>query len=192
MSEHPQPQPPRASRLKRVFAFAERCLAILGLVFLVFHSGFGVSEIVSPSMSPTLEGEAGEPDNDWFLFETVSVKFAPPPRRKLVVFTSNEGTQVAKRVMGFGGERLRVHDGDLEVDGRLEPVDGVRYLRAGKLRPRQDPRGATEVPAGTLFVLGDDSKDSWDSRFFGGLERKQWKGRVVGVVWPPSRWSWLW
>ena len=187
-----QPKANRTQRRRRVFAFAERCLAILGLFFLVFHSGFGISEIVSPSMSPTLQGEAGAPDNDWFLFETVSIKFAPPPRRKLVVFTSTEGVQVAKRVMAYGGESLRLVDGDLEVDGLLQPVDGVRYVRAGKLRPREDPRGATEVPPDTLFVLGDDSKDSWDSRFFGGLERKQWKGRVVGVIWPPSRWSWLW
>lgn len=184
--------PEPVSRWRRLGRLLERCLALTGAFFLVFHAGFGVSEMVSPSMSPTLEGDGDRSDNDWILFERISTQFAPPPRRKLVVFQSKEGIQVAKRVMGFGGESIRIVDGDLEVDGTLYPVDGVRYLRAGRLRPRRNAAKTTRVEDDTVFVLGDNSRDSWDSRFVGGLERKRWRGRVVCVAWPPSRWSWQW
>ena len=183
---------PRSLR-RRLAGRAERAFAICGVFFLLFHAGFSVSEITSESMEPTLQGTAGEPDNDWILYETISTRFAPPPRDKLIVFTAEDGLRVAKRVVGFPGERLRIVDGALEVDGvRRELGDGARYLRAGRLRPRRDIDGTCEVAPDSVFVLGDNSKDSWDSRFFGDLERTAGEGRVVGEVWPPSRWSWLW
>jgi signal peptidase I len=181
------------SRRRRALRFAERSLAVSGLCFLVFHSGFALSEITSSSMAPTLSGTGGGPDNDWVLYETVSTRFNAPPRDKLIVFTSDDGVRIVKRVAGFPGEKLRIHDGRVEVDGLERTLgDDVRYVRAGLLRPREGAPAVCEVPDDALFVLGDDSKNSWDSRFFGGLERNKWRGRVVGVVWPPSRWSWLW
>ncbi|RMG14429.1 MAG: signal peptidase I [Planctomycetota bacterium] len=182
---------PRRGPLRAALAVLERVLAIAGAFFLVFHAGFGISEVVSGSMAPTLRGEAGRPDNDWYLYERISTRWGPPPRRSLIVFRSDEGVQIAKRVMGYGGETLRLVDGVLHVDGIPVPVEDATYLRAGRLRPRREGEG-TRVEAGRLFVLGDNGKDSWDSRFFGGLRREQWRGRVVAVVWPPSRWRWLW
>jgi signal peptidase I len=179
---------------KKVFGFVERSLAVAGLCFIVFHLGFGLSEIVSDSMSPTLQGDAGEPDNDVYLYERISTRFGAPSRQSLVVFEDGDGVRIAKRVVGLPGESLRIKDSQLEVNGTLlpPPAEGVRYLRAGKLRPRRDKPETYTVPEGTVFVLGDNSRDSYDSRFYGGLEEKRWRGRAVAVVWPPSRWSWVW
>jgi signal peptidase I len=180
--------------VRSALRFLERSLAAAGLFFLVFHAGFGLSEIVSGSMAPTLQGEAGEPNNDWYVYERVSTRFGPPPRRSLLVFQSSEGLQVAKRVVGFPGEALRIVDGRLEVNGRLiePPAEGLRYLSAGRLRPRPDAGETHTVAEETVFVLGDNARDSFDSRFHGGLPPKRWRGRAVAVVWPPSRWSWVW
>jgi signal peptidase I len=189
------PSPP-ASRLRRAARFAERCLAVTGALLLVYHAGFDLSEVVSSSMAPTLVGEADRADNDWILTERLSTRLGPPPRFHVVVFRGPEGDTIAKRVVGYPGERLRVVDGSLEVDGALQGegqgAPPVRYLRAGRLRPREDGPEVHEVGPDAVFVLGDHQADSWDSRFFGDLPRERWRGRVVAVVWPPSRWQWLW
>jgi len=194
----PAPAPRRPSRLRRAARWAERCLAVGGAVLIVYLAGFEASEVVSPSMAPTLQGDgAGRPGNDWILTERISTRFGPPPRFELLAFQSEEGLLVAKRVVAYGGERVRiVDDGALEVDGAVRPLPpdaaDVRYLRAGCLRPHDDPEAAHTVAPGTAFVLGDDSQDSWDSRFTRGIPEERWRGRVVAVVWPPSRWTWLW
>ncbi len=188
-------RPRRPSPLRRALRLLERTLAVSGALLLVFHAGFDLSEVVSGSMAPTLRGEPDRTDNDWVLTERLSPRLAPPPRFRMVVFRSSEGQTIVKRVVAYPGERLRVVDGALEVDGRvLGAVDGappVRYLRAGRLRPKPEEHAAYEV-AGGLFVLGDHQTDSWDSRFVGELPQDRVRGRVVAIVWPPSRWEWLW
>jgi signal peptidase I len=193
------PAPRTSGRRLRWLGVAARKLrdglALTGAALLVFHAGFGLSEITSGSMGPTLQGEAGLPDNDWILYETVTTRFAAPPRQGLVVFDSKEGVRIAKRVVGFPGEALTAKDGRLVVDGAALPpppdVEGYRVVPAGHLRPR--PKQPTyTVPEASVFVLGDDQGDSWDSRFFGGLPEARFRGRVVAVVWPPARWRWHW
>lgn len=193
----PRPAPPRSGRARAFLRGLERSLAVSGVLFLIYHGAFDVSEVVSDSMAPTFTGQgAGRPDNDWLLTERVSVRFGAPPRFGVLAFRTRDGVQVAKRVVGYPGEALRVVDGALEVDGaRLDAGDGappVHYLRAGHLRSRPDGPARHVVDAESVFVLGDNSQDSWDSRFFGDLPRERWRGRVVAVVWPPSRWRWLW
>lgn len=184
------------SRLRRAGRALERSLAVAGVLFLIYHSGFSAAEVISGSMGPTLNGtKAGDPTNDWVLYESISTKVATPPRGKIIVFRNEEGVLIVKRVAGLPGERLRIADeGRLEVDGVVQapPAEGVRYLRAGNLRPTPDKPATYEVPAGAVFLLGDDSKDSWDSRYFGALETERLQGRAVAVIWPPSRWQLVW
>ncbi len=183
-------------RLRRLLRGVERVLAVVGILFLVYHGAFDLSEVVSDSMAPALDGEGDRPGNDLVLTERVSTLFGPPPRFRILMFRSAEGDLIAKRVVGYPGERLQVVDGALEVDGRLQgAADGappVRYLRAGRLRPRPGAPLRHEVGEEAVFVLGDNQRDSWDSRFFGDLPRERWRGRGVAVGGPPERWQWLW
>ena len=72
-------------------------------------------------------------------------------------------------------------------------VDGVP-LDEPYLAPDRDirPFGPVAVPAGMLFVLGDDRLRSGDSRFappagVGMVPEDDVIGEVVGLVWPPCR-----
>lgn len=185
------------SRARPLLRFVERGLAVAGLLLLVWHGGFDAAEVVSGSMAPTLQGDgAGNAENDWIVYETVSTRLAAPTRHSLVVFRSEDGVMIVKRVTGLEGERLRLVDGRLQVDGALPAgAPDLRYLRAGHLRPSpEDPSGGRDyvVPEDAVFLLGDDSKDSWDSRYFGGVPVRRLQGRALAVVWPPARWRWLW
>lgn len=187
----------RPSRARRALRFVERGLAVAGLLFFVWHGAFDAAEVVSGSMAPTLVGDgAGNAANDWIIYETVSTRLDAPARNALVVFRSEDGVMIVKRVTGLEGERLRIVDGRLLVDGALPAgAPDLRYLRAGNLRASpEDAEGARDylVPEDAVFLLGDDSKDSWDSRYFGGVPRERLQGRALAVVWPPARWRWVW
>jgi signal peptidase I len=47
------------------------------------------------------------------------------------------------------------------------------------------------VPAGEVFVMGDNRCNSTDSRVFGPIKRSSIVGRAVIIVWPLSRIHWL-
>ena len=94
-------------------------------------------------------------------------------------------TEYVKRVIGLPGEQVAGRGGSLYVNDTLlvEP-----YLPAGL---RTDDFGPVTVPAGKLFVMGDNRGSSFDSRRFGPIDRSSLVGRVVVKVWPPGGASWL-
>lgn len=96
------------------------------------------------------------------------------------------GTQdFIKRVIAVGGESVEGRDGQVFIDGEAieEP-----YLPEGVTT---SDFGPTEVPEGTLFVMGDNRPNSSDSRSFGPIPVDEVVGRGVLLVWPPSDFSTL-
>jgi signal peptidase I len=90
-----------------------------------------------------------------------------------------------KRVIGLPGETLEGKDGTVYIDGKplKEP-----YIRVKDVRPF----GPVRVPAGSLFVMGDNRTDSKDSRYgLGFIPYDKVIGRAFVVIWPPSRIGWL-
>jgi signal peptidase I len=124
------------------------------------------------SMSPTLDpGErvltwkVGADDATWHRGDVVSLR--------------HDGQVWLKRIVGLGGDTVGLRDGRLFVDGHVvhEPwadpdlIDSVYF-------------GPVRVPAGSVFVMGDNRANSEDSRTFGAVPESALTGRVVAVVWP--------
>jgi signal peptidase I len=105
-------------------------------------------------------------------------------RRDVVVVPHPEtGDLLVKRAVGLGGDRVAIEDGVLVVDGlvvcepSIDPArqDGVWF-------------GPVTVPAGEVFLMGDDRESSIDSRDFGPVPVADVVGRVGVRVWPaPGR-----
>jgi len=103
-----------------------------------------------------------------------------------VGFARPEHEDFIKRVIGLPGEVVELRDGRLLIDGEriaqpyLEGPDDTRDF------------GPVEVPADSLFVLGDNRLNSNDSRFGLGLVPvDKVIGRAFVIIWPPSRAGWV-
>lgn len=89
-----------------------------------------------------------------------------------------------KRVVGVPGDEITC-DGHLQRNGK--PVD----------EPYLDPGVTTEgckpmtVPAGKLYVMGDNRTNSQDSRSFGVIDRSDVVGRAFVRIWPLTHVGWL-
>ena len=95
----------------------------------------------------------------------------------LVVFPSPvDGTPLIKRVVAVGGQHVEVQDAVLYVDSApihepfvdLSTIDGTYYP-------------LTEVPLGTVFVMGDNRERSIDSRDYGPVSLENIDGLVLGA-----------
>ncbi|MBI1319710.1 MAG: signal peptidase I [Candidatus Hydrogenedens sp.] len=126
-----------------------------------------------------------------------------PQRWDIVVFKTVEKDAVhptlVKRIVGMPGERIEIHDGKVFADGKaLEIPDAlppdIYYTSSGgglsQMRYGVSP-GIDEfsvVPEGHYLMLGDNSRQSRDGRYFGWLPEENIVGRVACIWWPINRW----
>jgi signal peptidase I len=89
------------------------------------------------------------------------------------------------------GQTLEIRDKKLWVDGKLIPdpreskhID-PRVYRAGV--SARDNYGPAMIPAGHVFVLGDNRDNSRDSRYWGFLNKGLIKGKALVLYWSWER-----
>lgn len=152
--------------------------------------------ISGPSMETTLF----QPNR--VLVNKLSYRFGDIDRGDVVVFdrvTSNgrdvQHDDLIKRVIGLPGESVSIKGCVVYVDDKQldEPYLPDRDTQQSDLvsRCRQPEMAAVSIPAGQVFVLGDNRPQSMDSRVFGPVDKKSIIGRAFVVIWPISRWRWL-
>ncbi len=90
-----------------------------------------------------------------------------------------------KRVIGLPGDRIRIDNGQVYVNGRPLSEDYVPKEYRDTLSWPADARGVDRaVPDGNYFVLGDHRSQSSDSRAWGFVPRSDIYGKAVFVYWP--------
>ena len=95
--------------------------------------------------------------------------------------------ELIKRIIGLPGETIEGRGGHVMIGGRplVEP-----YLAS---TVATSDFGPIEIPAGYVFVMGDNRSNSHDSRFsdIGPLDVDTIVGRAIARVWPPTRTAFL-
>ena len=129
------------------------------------------------SMRPSLE------DSEFVLVSRLSYFFGEPQRGDIIVFNfpMDPTQELIKRVIGLPGDEVLVENGSVKINGQ---VLHETYIAAAPLYS-----GRWQVPAGHLFVLGDNRNDSSDSHSWGMLPVENVVGKAVVIYWPPSMWS---
>jgi signal peptidase I len=123
---------------------------------------------------------------DRLLVEKVSYRLHLPQRGDIVVFEPPPQLQeygylasqaFIKRVIGLPGQSVQVSQGKVWVDG--EPLAESYILEAPEYE-----MPPVRVPAGSLFVMGDNRNDSNDSHVWGFLPVQNVIGRAAFRFWP--------
>jgi signal peptidase I len=111
-----------------------------------------------------------------------------PEREDIVVFKYplNPKQDYIKRVIGVEGDRIEIKDKKVFVNG--EPLEenytifSDSKILPASLQPR-DNMGPITVPADSLFVMGDNRDNSYDSRFWHFVDLKAVKGKAFILYW---------
>jgi signal peptidase I len=138
------------------------------------------------------------------------LQWGDPRRGDIVVFFSPyDGKRLVKRVIGLPGDTIELQHDRLILNGKplgYEPLgeasltelssnDRTSHLFATEQLPghphavaawpavpaRRD-FGPVNVPAGQYFMMGDNRDDSFDSRYYGPVERRRIVGRATMAV----------
>jgi signal peptidase I len=169
--------PPRSQLSRRRLLAVLVGLAFLAALVLVRATLVTPVRVASASMMPTYS--AGD---------VVLVSERPPDlsdldRGDLVTFRSPEdGHSALKRVIGLPGDSLVIKDAELYVNGRHVREHYVNHRLIDAYYSR-----TYTVPAGTVFVLGDNRGNSVDSRDYGPIPADALLGRAVFRLWPVIR-----
>jgi signal peptidase I len=118
------------------------------------------------------------------------------PRRGDIVMFKTEGLRFAnapvyaKRIIGQLGEHVSITNGDVYIDGALVVISNaygpIRYTPLPSMAAA-DYKDNMLVPSNQYFVLGDNSTQSIDSRYFGCVPAANIIGRAWLCYWPPQR-----
>ena len=120
--------------------------------------------------------------------------FHPPNRGDVVVFhwPLDPQRELVKRVIGVPGDTVEIRDGVVYVNGsRLqEPYLTPPGTRTDHMDPDLEEE-VSPIKEGHYFVLGDNRRQSNDSRDWGLVPQENMVGKVWFVYWPPSNLSFL-
>lgn len=156
------------------------CLMIFTQVFL-----FSNYTVYGRSMLPTIH------DGDKVLVNKITYRNTLPDRFDTVVFHADEKSDYIKRIIGVPGDKIHMKNDILYINDK--PTDEP-YLNSFKEGNHVFPftedftleelTGSRVVPEGHFFVLGDNRRNSIDSRTIGFVSSENIVGKASLCYWP--------
>jgi signal peptidase I len=124
------------------------------------------------SMKPTLL------PGEFLLVNKMAYKFSGMQRGDIVVFHNPQKIteDFIKRLIGLPGDTVEIKDGVVIVNQvpLIEPY----------IMELPNYQGRWQVPAGSIFVLGDNRNSSSDSHAWGFVPLDNIMGKAIAVYWP--------
>lgn len=164
------------SMVQGVYEYASTIVFPLAIVLLLFTFIFRTATVVNVSMQNTLHA------GDRLILSHIG--YTPKTGDIIVLSTKAVDTPVVKRVIAAGGQTVNIdfQTHTVYVDGKAlsEP-----YIRE-PTSERGDLSYPLKVPAGHVFVMGDNRNNSYDSRYraIGMIDDRDIIGHAVFRLFP--------
>ncbi|OIU71714.1 signal peptidase I [Rossellomorea aquimaris] len=170
-----------AKKKNETFEWIKSLGVALVIVFIVRAFLFTPILVDGASMNTTLH------DQDRMIVS----KIGEPERFDIVVFHANEKQDYIKRVIGLPGDEIEYKNDTLYVNGKAyeepyldeqkEKIDGDLTM---SFKLENTAVGQATVPEGHLFVMGDNRRNSTDSRMIGAVPIENVVGTTNVVFYP--------
>ena len=166
---------------------------IIALVLALFIRGFIVQafKIPSGSMLQTLQIGDHLLVNK-FLYgvkipftHKVLIPVSNPEHGDVIVFEFPEdpSKDFIKRVIGLPGDVIEVRNKDVYRNGEKLDEPYTQHTDPSLMTSIRDNMEAVTVPEGKYFVMGDNRDESYDSRWWGFVDRGKIKGKAWLIYW---------
>ena len=186
MPDVANPQPPipavrkesAAHPLPVVAVWARDLLVSLAISAFIIIFLYQPVKVEGVSMMPGLE------DQERIFVNKFVYRWEPIQRGDIIVFRYPRDTSKSyiKRVIGVAGDRVRIVNGQVYVNGEALDED---YVPSDYADGRSYPE--LVVPRNSYFVLGDHRTMSSDSREFGPVNDRYIYGKAVFGYWPMEK-----
>jgi len=165
--------------LKKIFNVGMFLLVVLIITFVLNKYFIERVEVHNHSMEPTLYS------GNIIMMDKHSYIKNSPKRYDIIIFDSESTTdRLIKRVIGLPGETVRIVQGKIYIDGEnIKDIEGLDLPFDAGLAQKDFVLDENEY-----FVLGDNRKESIDSRFeeIGAVKKSDIKGKLLFRLKPIS------
>jgi len=129
------------------------------------------------------------------LVDKLSYRMHDIHRGDVIVFHRPSTWQVPektliKRVVGLPGDKIKVVDGRLFINGLLleeSYTNSKCPASSSGTGNLADAKTYGPIPLNEVYVMGDNRCDSSDSRLFGPVPDSKVVGRAFVIIWPLGR-----
>jgi signal peptidase I len=174
---------PRKSRQNKseIYEWVKALFFAVILALLIRTFVFVPFLVDGSSMVPTLE------DANRLIVNKLIYTIKSPEPEDVIVFHATKEQDYIKRIIATAGQTIAVRNDKLYINGMLKDEP---YLRASKEKAKADGFVLTEnfgpvrVPDGDVFVMGDNRRNSTDSRVIGSVRVDSIVGKAEAIVWP--------
>jgi signal peptidase I len=150
--------------------------AVIHVNWVTRSAGFQVFQVPSRSMESTVNMDGRVFVDRWHY------RSSTPARGDIVIYLNKEGIYLIKRVIARGGETIRSENGIIFIDDI--PISEPYVIHRGSAPFEMNNFGPFKIPAGQLFVMGDNRDISLDSRSpeIGPIDVSSLQGRALYKV----------
>lgn len=140
------------------------------ILYFLIDTVVGRVRVENISMQPTLH------EGEFILVNKLAYRLGEYQRGDIVIFHHSVTEDYIKRVIGLPGDVVEVKDGRVFVNGQM--------LQEAYIASPPAYTGSWNVPAGEVFVLGDNRNQSSDSHTWGYVPESSVVGRALIIYWP--------